>query len=112
MLTRPSLIRRLVLLLLVALPCELTAQREPQVSTGRIVGRVIDAASGVGIAEAGVQLVGTTIGVRSGVDGRYTLANVPAGTVTIQVRRIGFATKRHFTARLPLRSALDLQFTF
>jgi outer membrane receptor protein involved in Fe transport len=91
---RPTLIRRLVFLLLVALPCALSAQRESQPSTGRIVGRVIDAASGVGIADAGVQVVGTMIAARSGVDGRFTLANVPAGTVTIQARRIGFATKQ------------------
>ena len=93
--TRPSLIRWLALLLLfVVLPCELFAQRESQVTTGRIVGRVIDAASGVGIADAGVQVVGTSIGVRSGVDGRFAIAGVPAGTVAIQVRRIGFATKQ------------------
>ena len=92
-LMRPTLIRRLVLLLLVALPCELSAQRESQPATGRIVGRVIDAATGQGITDAGVQIVGTTFGTSSGVDGRFTLANVPAGTVTIQVRRIGFATE-------------------
>ncbi|HEX7981458.1 MAG TPA: TonB-dependent receptor [Gemmatimonadaceae bacterium] len=94
---RSSLIRRLaflLLLLVVALPCGLSAQRETQASAGRIVGRIIDAASGVGIADAGVQVVGTTIGGRSGVDGRFALVNVPAGTVTIQVRRIGFATKQ------------------
>ena len=94
MLTRPSLIRRLVLLILVALPHELSAQREAQPFTGRIVGRIIDAASGVGIADAGVQVVGTTVGSRSGVDGRFSLGNVPAGTVTLRVRRIGFATKQ------------------
>src|SRR5690242_17239442 len=93
--TRPSLIRRLALLLLLVVPPrELTAQRESQLSTGRIVGRVIDAASGVGIADAGVQVVGTTLGVRSGVDGRFAIAGVPAGTVTLQVRWIGFATKQ------------------
>ena len=60
---------------------------------GRIVGRVVDAVTGAGIAEAGVQLVGTTIGTRSGVDGRFTLSAVPAGTVTLQARRIGYASK-------------------
>ena len=51
--------------------------------TGRIVGRVIDAGTGQGIPDAGVQVVGTTLGVQSGVDGRYSVASVPAGTVTI-----------------------------
>src|SRR4051812_8482437 len=61
--------------------------------TGRIVGRVIDAATGQGISEAGVKIVGMTIGAPSGVDGRYTISNIPAGTVTILVRRIGFGPK-------------------
>ena len=68
----------------------LAAQTIP---TGRIVGRVIDATTGQGITDAGVQIVGTTLGTQSGVDGRFTVANIPAGTVTIQVRRIGFSPK-------------------
>jgi TonB-dependent receptor len=62
-------------------------------SPGRLVGRIIDAQSGTGLADAGVQVVGTTIGVQSGVDGRYSVAGIPAGTVTIQVRRLGYAPK-------------------
>ncbi|MEP6832426.1 MAG: carboxypeptidase regulatory-like domain-containing protein [Gemmatimonas sp.] len=62
-------------------------------TTGRITGRIVDAASGQGISDASVQVVGTTMGNLSGVDGRYTLSAVPAGTVTIYVRRIGYATK-------------------
>ena len=62
-------------------------------TTGRIVGRILDATSGAGLSDAGVQVVGTPIGTMSGVDGRFTIANVPAGTVTIMVRRIGYAPK-------------------
>ena len=62
-------------------------------STGRITGRVVDAASGQGIPEATVQIVGTTMGTTSGLEGRFSVINVPAGTVTIYVRRIGYATK-------------------
>lgn len=68
----------------------LQAQPAP---TGRITGRVIDAESGQGIAGVGVQVVGTTLGTMTGVDGRYVLGVVPAGTVTLQVRRIGYAPK-------------------
>src|SRR5262245_33733776 len=68
----------------------LTAQTIP---TGRVVGRVIDATSGQGITDAGVSIVGTTLGTHSGVDGRFQITGIPAGTVTIQVRRIGFAPK-------------------
>lgn len=67
------------------------AQSTP--ATGRIVGRVIDASTGQGITDAGVSIVGTTMGTTSGVDGRFSIPGIPAGTVTIQVRRIGFAPK-------------------
>lgn len=82
--------RSFVFALLLA-PAAAAAQARP--ATGRIVGRVIDAASGQGISDAGVQVVGTTVGVMSGLEGRFTVPSVPAGTVTIQVRRIGFAPK-------------------
>lgn len=62
-------------------------------ATGRVAGRVLDASTGKGIAGVGVQIVGTTLGAMTGVDGSYTVLNVPAGTVTLQVRRIGFAAK-------------------
>ena len=64
-------------------------------TTGRITGRILDAASGQGITDASVQVVGNTppLGKLSGLDGRYTLTAVPAGTVTLYVRRIGYASK-------------------
>lgn len=60
--------------------------------TGQIVGRVIDEASGQGLTSVGIQVVGTTTGVMSGVDGRYRLQTT-AGTTTLQVRRIGYTPK-------------------
>jgi outer membrane receptor for ferrienterochelin and colicin len=62
-------------------------------ATGRITGRVVDAVTGAGLADVGVQVVGTTLGTMSGVDGRFTLNNVPAGTATVQARRIGYQAK-------------------
>ena len=82
----------MALLALLLLPLGLAAQ-QPAAPTGRIVGRVIDAASGQGLPDVGVQVVGTTLGTMSGVDGRYALPAIPAGTVTIQVRRIGYSPK-------------------
>ena len=90
MLRRPVSLVVPVLACLVMFQDPLGAQTVP---TGRIVGRVIDATSGQGISDAGVQVVGTTIGVQSGVDGRFTLTSIPAGTVTLHVRRLGFTPK-------------------
>src|SRR5687768_1787680 len=64
-----------------------------QQATGRIVGRVIDAASGAGLVGVGVQVVGTTAGAQSGVDGRFNITNVPAGAVSLRAQRIGFQPK-------------------
>jgi outer membrane receptor protein involved in Fe transport/uncharacterized membrane protein len=97
-----SAVPTLVFLLSAAVvPSALTAQQpaaapgaQPaRVGTGRITGRIVDAATGAGLADVGVQVVGTTLGTMSGVDGRFTLAAVPAGTVTLQARRIGYQAK-------------------
>jgi hypothetical protein len=61
--------------------------------TGRIVGRIIDESNGTGLTDVQVQVVGTTVGTMSGVDGRFTVPSVPEGTVSLLVRRIGFAPK-------------------
>ena len=74
---------------LATVPAALAAQG----ATGRIVGRVVDANSGVGLSDVQVQVVGTTMGTMSGLDGRFAIPNVPVGTVTLHVRRIGFAPK-------------------
>lgn len=62
-------------------------------STGRIVGHILDGATGQGLPNVGVQVVGTTLGTLSGVDGRFVLPSVRAGTVTLHVRRLGYAPK-------------------
>lgn len=87
--------RRVLLAVLAAFTLSANALPAQQATptTGRIVGRVIDAASGSGLAAVGIQVVGTTLGAQSGVDGRFTIAGVPAGTVTLTVRRIGYAPK-------------------
>jgi len=81
------------------------AQQDP--GTGRIVGRVVDAGTGQGLADVGVQIVGTRIGVSTGVDGRFFIPGIPAGTVTIQARRIGFAAKTVTGIQLENGQTLD-----
>lgn len=60
---------------------------------GRVTGRIVDAASGAGLADVTLRVVGTSVGTVSGVDGRYALIGVPAGTVSVLARRLGFAAK-------------------
>ena len=57
-----------------------------------ITGRVTDANTGVPVALAQVVITNLQLGGLSQVNGRYVLLNVPPGTHTITVERIGFGT--------------------
>jgi outer membrane receptor protein involved in Fe transport len=89
-----GLVRRFALVLVAAssVASHIGAQAAPTAARGRITGRVLDP-QGAGMSDVGIQIVGTTAGTLSGVDGRFTLNAVPAGTVTLIARRIGFASK-------------------
>ena len=77
-----------------ALTASSTSAQAPDPRTvGRIVGRVVDAATGQGIPDAGVGIPGSPYGVLSGLEGRFVLRDIPSGTVTLQVRRIGYQPK-------------------
>jgi TonB-dependent receptor len=108
----PGLLLRARFVALVALSSLLfSAALVAQQPTGRITGRVLDAASGQGLPDVGVQVVGTTLGTMSGVDGRFTLPAVPAGTVTLQFRRIGFAPKTVTAIMLEAGTTLEQNVT-
>src|SRR5690606_1673169 len=66
---------------------------QAQTGTGRIVGRVVDAQTGAGVANVTIEVGGTTLGALSGVDGRYVISAVPGGTVTLRAQSIGYAAK-------------------
>jgi hypothetical protein len=79
---------------IVILSSGVVAAQDTAQPTGSITGRVMDAKSGQPLSEAGVQIVGTTRGVQTGLDGRFRFSGVAAGTITIQVRRLGFQPKQ------------------
>ena len=101
--------RQLMLAMTVAVvPALSVAAQGADAPVGRITGRIIDTKSGQGIAAAGVQIVGTTIGAQSGVDGRYSIVRVPAGTTTLQVRRIGYGPKTVTGIVVPANGSIEL----
>ncbi|HTE44465.1 MAG TPA: SusC/RagA family TonB-linked outer membrane protein, partial [Gemmatimonadaceae bacterium] len=57
--------------------------------TGTIQG-VVRSEAGV-LEGVGVTVVGTTLGATTRADGKYTIANVPAGAQTVRAARIGYA---------------------
>ncbi len=81
----------------------LTAQ-----STGRVVGKVVDADQGIPVAGAVVELVGLAAPRRTttAIDGRYAFADVPAGEVGVRVRMIGYGPKLVTGVRVPVSGAV------
>jgi hypothetical protein len=84
----PRWLAPLVLAAVLALPAAAFAQAE-----GRITGRVLDAATARPLAGAQVSVQGTALRASAGVDGRYTLERVPAGSHTLVVSLLGHGTK-------------------
>ena len=62
-----------------------------QSATGRIVGRVTDAATGEPLPGATVLLVGTQTGAVADGDGDYFLDAVPAGLMEVRASLVGYA---------------------
>ena len=58
--------------------------------SGTISGTVVDKGSGDGLPFANLQLQGTSIGTSTGVDGEFTIHQIPAGEYTLIATYIGF----------------------
>lgn len=83
-----TLIIALALTATAAITATTAAAQQP---TGRVSGLVTDRTAGAPISNVAVTIVGTTLGARSGSDGRYTINEVPAGTQRVRAARIGYA---------------------
>ena len=101
------------LLMAAAMPAAVRAQgAEPPAraaETGTLRGRVTYAASGCPVSDAQVIVGGGTQGAVTGTDGVFAIARVPAGTRTVRVRRIGYASvERTVTVAAGGDTRLDL----
>jgi hypothetical protein len=65
------------------------ARADAQGGTGTIRGKVTNAA-GQPLPNAQVFIVGTPNGAQTGADGGFTIGRVPAGTVAVRARLIGY----------------------
>lgn len=75
--------------LLVFLPVSSAAQQ----ATGRIIGRLVDAASARPLTGAQVYVNDGVVGTLSDLNGRYVLSGVPVGEVDVTVQLLGYGTK-------------------
>ncbi len=62
-----------------------------QVTGGTVLGHVTDRSSGLSVAGAVVNVVGTAIRAATNADGTYRLRGVPAGSQVLRAVRLGFA---------------------
>ena len=58
--------------------------------SGRITGRVTDSSSTRPLSGVRISITGSRLGASTDEEGRYTITGVPAGTHTLDARRLGF----------------------
>lgn len=63
-------------------------------TTGKIMGRVIDAGSNEPLIGANVLVEGTSMGAATDLDGKFIILNVPPGGYTLRVTMMGFKSVR------------------
>jgi len=84
----PRLVRPALALLLTAALCAPAHAQRPK--GRRVEGTVVRAADGTGVADAFVEIVGTTLRTTTGDDGRFAFALAPATELTLRVAAVGF----------------------
>ena len=88
---RILLMVRRTLLVLASLALAQTASAQ---GTGRITGTVTDSSGGGPLSNVQVTVAGTRLGSLTDASGRYSIGAVPAGTHTIETRRLGYRPSR------------------
>lgn len=79
---------------------------------GTLTGTVTEELSNRPLIGAQVVIVGTEVGTVTGANGRYTLPNVPAGEITVQIQLIGYKTvERTLTMGAGISERLDVTMT-
>ena len=68
----------------------LLAQTPAPERLGKITGHVLDAATKEPLIGANIQIIGTTLGAVSNVEGSFVINRVPEGTLTLKVTMIGY----------------------
>ena len=77
-------------LFLLLLSVAVLAQSAAAQRFGKITGQVYDAVTREALIGANIQIVGSTLGAITGVNGAFTIDRVPEGAVTLRVSLIGY----------------------
>src|SRR5690349_6354342 len=81
-----------------------------QAQQATITGRITATGSGEPLQESRVVLVGTSLFATAAQDGRYAIRNVPAGSYTVRVLRVGYEEQKK-PVQLAAGEAVTLDFT-
>ena len=87
---RSFLCMSMAISLLLTIPSSARSMPLPDQAVGIITGRVTDARTGQPLSAVQVYIAALDVGVLSQQNGAYLLGNVPGGTYTLSVQRIGF----------------------
>lgn len=80
--------KKLVIMLLLLLSCKIIAEKG---TTGKIYGK-ITGEDGKPLPAASIVIEGEKLGAASDAEGNYFIINIPPGSYTLEVRRIGYMT--------------------
>lgn len=80
-------------------------------STGKIMGKVIDASTDEGIPFANVLIDGTSLGAASDVEGNFVILNIPPGLYNVTASYIGYqkVTIKDITVNVVFTTSLDFK---
>jgi len=84
-----------ILVLAILFPAMLLAQ-----TTGKIIGKVIDANTGEGLVAANVIIEETSRGTATDDKGDFNILNIPPGDYTVKIMYMGYKTKRIENVRI------------
>jgi outer membrane receptor protein involved in Fe transport len=97
----------------VALVFVMPFEADAQSTTGKISGRVLDAATGEALPGANVVLEGTSRGATTNVNGEYFIIRVTPGRYTVASSMVGYRTihKTDVIVQLDLTATVDFELT-
>ena len=100
-----------IFLLLISLLFLLTNVTIFAQSTGKIMGRVIDATTGEGVPFANVIIEKTSTGAASDIEGNYVILNISPDVYTVTASYIGYqkVTRTNVRVNVGFTTALDFQ---
>ncbi len=78
-------------------------------TTGKIAGKIMDAASREPLAGANIRIEATALGTVSDLEGDFSIINIPPGTYTLRASMMGYVAKRMqgIRVRIDLTTRVD-----